>query len=62
MDYHLLVHNLPGAQSIFRRYHFNYVITYNASEITPVLSDVERWPIIFRDPQLTIFQNPSLPP
>lgn len=61
-DYHTLTHNLPGAKDLFYQQAFHYVIAYRASEITPVLSDTEHWPVIYSDPLLVIFKNPFISP
>ncbi len=62
LDYTQMVYVFKGARDLFLRVNPDYVLIQPQYPLASVLKDTEKWPIIFADEQVYLFQNPTATP
>lgn len=53
-----LVHTKPGSYEVFKAEQFDYVLLHKPFNLHQVLMETLRWPVLYSDEKLTLFQNP----
>lgn len=53
-----LVHTKPGSYEVFQAENFDYVLLHKPFNLHQVLLNTLKWPILYSDEKLTLFQNP----
>ncbi len=59
MEYTTMVYSFPGAKQLFDKMNPDYVLIQPQYALAKILASTEKWPIIFTDEQVILFQNPQ---
>ncbi len=58
-DYTTIVYAGNGSRELFYDHNFDYVIINRQYPLATILQETERWPMIYYDDKIIVFQNPS---
>jgi hypothetical protein len=59
-DYTFMVTGQKEGKELFYKYNFDYVIINTDYPLNKILTDTEKWPVIFADEKVIIFKNKLL--
>ncbi len=60
LEYATMVYAQAGSKQLFDRINPDYVLIQPQYALAKILANTEKWPIIFADEQVILFQNPQL--